>query len=112
MTIDDLPLLIPTEHADLQIDLARWITDWKRSEDDIERLRFLVDKWLGNVWINDENAFKALMQAWQTFKAESLDRVRALTVNERLFIFGLFEQWDASGTEGHKALMAKVHANA
>jgi hypothetical protein len=112
MTIDDLPSLVPIAHADLQADLSHWISEWKRSMDDIERLRFLVDKWLGNVWINDESGFKALMHAWQHFKSESIDRVGALTVNERLFVFGLLEQWDSSGPEAHQSLMKKVLANA
>ena len=112
MTIDDLPSLVPTEHSDLQTDLARWIAEWKHSADDIERLRYLVDKWLGNVWINDQAGFRVLIQAWQLFKKQSLDGVQAQTVNERLYSFGLFEEWDAGGPEEHRKLMAKVLANA
>lgn len=112
MTIDDLPSLIPAERADLQSDLSHWIAEWKRSVDDIERLRYLVDKWLGNVWLQDEKGFLALMQAWQSFKTQSFDGIGGFTVNERLYVFGLLEIWDASGPEGRQTIMAKVLARA
>ena len=112
MTIDDLPSLIPTGRPDLQTDLAHWIAEWKRSANNIEQLRSLVDKWLGNVWINDAISFNALMQAWQSFKVEALDGIHAKTMNERLYAFGLFDSWDAENAEGRQRIMAKVLANA
>lgn len=112
MTIDDLPSLIPSEYPDLQTDLAHWIAEWKHSEDDIEQLRFLVEKWLGSVWINDANSFKALIHAWQSFKVEALAGAHAQTMNERLYAFGLFDEWDAATPEGRQKIMAKVLANA
>ena len=112
MTIDDLPSLLSSEHPDLQTDLAHWIDDWKRSADNIEQLRFLVDKWLGNVWVNDANSFKALMQAWDSFKGQAIDGVHSQTMNERLCAFGLFEAWGAAPSEERQEIMAKVLANA
>lgn len=103
MTIDDLPSLIPSEHPDLQTDLAHWIDEWKLSTANIEQLRFLVEKWLGNVWLNDANSFNALMQS---FKDEALDNVQAKTMNERLYAVGLFDAWE------RQKIMAKVLANA
>jgi len=112
MTIDDLPSLLPSDHSDLQTDLAHWIAEWKHSADNIEQLRFLVDKWLGNVWIDDVNSFEALMQAWQSFKVQALDGVHAQTINQRLYAFGLFDAWDEATPDGRRKIMAKVLANA
>jgi len=112
MTIDDLPSLIPAEHQDLRADLVHWIAEWKRSTDDVERLSLLVEKWLGNVWINDANAFSALMQTWQSFKYTSIEGVGAQTMDERLFTFGLLESWNEAASEERQRLLAKVLANA
>ena len=112
MTIDDLPSLLSSKRPDLQTDLAHWIDEWKRSADNIEQLRFLVDKWLGNAWVNDANSFNALMQAWQSFKVQALDGVHSQTMNERLYAFGLFDAWDEATPDGRRKIMAKVLANA
>lgn len=112
MTVDDLPSLIPAEHQDLRVDLSHWIAEWKRSTDDVERLCLLVEKWMGNVWINDANAFSALMQAWQAFKDASPEGGGVQTMDERLFTFGLLEAWNEAIPEERQMLLTKVLAHA
>lgn len=50
-------------------------------------------------------------QLWREFKHDAIDRIDGMTMNERLFFFGLFERFDQSDTEKQKhAVYSKLLA--
>lgn len=110
MSIDELVNSI--NESKLREQLAKWVIKWKSDDNDIHVLYEMVVKWHGNTWFKDEvesNQFYANLQA---FKAQAIDNIGGLTVNERLFLFGLFNEWDNSDSNGQQRIRGKLHAPA
>ncbi|MES2070050.1 MAG: hypothetical protein V4488_06860 [Pseudomonadota bacterium] len=108
MNLDELVQSIPDSENALREELACLIVEWKRSAEPIEKLDYLVDKWHGNVWfqkIDDSNAF---YRNWCKFKKEAISGINGMTVNERLYVFGLLELWGESNDEFRANLRNKV----
>jgi hypothetical protein len=112
MTLDDLVNSIPVSEGNLRNELAHWVSEWKTKGDSLDRLSALIGKWHGNVWFKDANASNAFHRNWTQFKAKEIDCIDGMTMNERLFVFGLLDLWDNANEEGRKVLRAKVKANA
>ncbi len=112
MNIDDLVNSIPDEDSELRDNLRKWVEEWKQSEDSIEDLDQMVGKWHGNVWFKSEEELNKFHENWQNFKVNAIDSLGGLTVNERLYWFGLFDLWDQSDENGKKQIRRKLKANA
>lgn len=112
MTLDDLVNSIPESEGNLRKDLAHWVDDWKKSGDSLEQLCSLIEKWHAGVWFSDANASNAFYRNWTQLKAEEIECIGGMTMNERLFVFGLLDLWDNSNAEGRNVLRVKVKANA
>jgi hypothetical protein len=112
MTIDELVQSIPDEESDLRSQLARWIDEWKRSEDSIEKLSYMIGKWHGNVWFKDAQVSNCFWQNLCQFRTEAMDGIDGMTVNERLYGFGLIPQWDAADDIEKLKIRKKLRANA
>lgn len=112
MTLDDLVNSIPASEGSLRGELARWVDEWKKSSDSLERLTELIEKWHGDTWFDDANASGEFYRKWAKFKSEEIGRVTGMAMNERLSVFGLFELWDNGTEEDRNALGAKVKAYA
>ena len=112
MNIDDLVNSIPDEDFELRNNLGKWVEDWKRSEDSINQLDRMVSKWHGNVWFKSEEEQNKFYANWQTFKSDAIHALGGLTVNERLYWFGLFDQWDQSDDKGKNQIRRKLKAKA
>jgi len=112
MNLDDLVQSIPNSENALRDGFARLIDVWKRSAESLERLDYLVTKWHGNVSFHKTKDSDIFLQNWRNFKTETIDGINAMTVNERLYFFGLFELWDESDEEFRAVLRRKLEANA
>jgi hypothetical protein len=111
MNLDDLVQSIPDSEADLRHQLALWIGEWKRSEDSIEQLNCLVGKWHGNVWFKETDVSNKFHQDWTQFKTEAIEGINGMTMNERLYAFGLFALWDSADEKAKSIIRAKLKAN-
>jgi len=110
MNIDDLVGSI-TE-GELREQLSHWVEEWKKDEKDVEPLSYMLGKWHGNVWFQDTGESKAFYKGLQEFRSIAIDGLGGLTLNERLYWFGLFEQWDSADDAGKLRIRSKLHANA
>lgn len=111
MNLDGLVQSIPDSESALRENFAHWIDAWKRSAESLERLDYLVAKWHGNVWFQKTGDSDVFLQNWRIFKTEAIDGIRGMTVNERLYVFGLLELWDESDGEFRALLRTKVKAD-
>jgi hypothetical protein len=110
MNLDELVNSIPEkEHRER---LSNWVRDWKKDSSDIEALGELIEKWHGNVWFNSQQHQNEFYEEFIKFKSVAISGVGGMSVNERLYWFGLFEEWDSSDQEDHLRIRGKVHAHA
>ena len=85
---------------------------WKASDATAEELRSTVERYLGNVWIEREQDHARIYAMWSAFSREAVDAIQGMTMNERLYWFGLFARFEASAGETSRlAVYKKLHAS-
>ena len=109
MNLDQLVDSIP--EPELEARLSELVDKWKSDCSDVERLSAMIDKWHGNVWFSDQNAQSEFYERFQKFKAEAILRIGGMTLNERLYWFGLLNHWDNSSKESRDRIRTKLHAD-
>jgi hypothetical protein len=110
MNLDDLVNSILEEEQRMK--LAHRVTEWKEDETDIYGLYEMICKWHGKVSIEGEVAQDNFYSNLQSFKSNAIDNIGGMTVNERLYWFGLFEEWDQSELIEQQRIRGKLHASA
>jgi len=110
MNLDELVASIP--EVELREGLFHWVSEWKNDDKDIEDLAYMVEKWHGNVWFKDADESNRFYERFQKLKKTTIEGVGGFTLNERLYWFGLIEQWDSSNELDQLRIRAKLHANA
>jgi len=110
MNLDELVDSIP-ERA-LRAQLWKWVDGWKSDDADVDELAALMEKWHGSVWFSDRQAQSAFYERFQKFREQIIQRVGGMTVNERLYWFGLFDHWDMSNDASRKRIRTKLRAAA
>jgi hypothetical protein len=110
MNIDELVKSIPD--AKLRDELAQWVQQWKKDDQDVEWLSRMLSKWHGNVWFNNDKASIDFLNHLNLFKRTAIEGLGGLSLNERLYFFGLFEHWEKANEIEQNKLRQKLHANA
>lgn len=110
MNLDELVNSVPEN--DLREKLSRWVGEWKQDDKDIEELASLIGKWHGNVWFQETDASNKFHSEFQSFKRAAIENIGGLTLNERLYWFGLFEAWESGNETTQNRLRSKLRANA
>jgi hypothetical protein len=110
MNLDELVQSIPSNEHALREQLAHWVDVWKRNEESLEQLSYVIGKWHGGVWFKDTEASNGFYRNWRQFKSEAIDGIGGMTLNERLYVFGLFEIWDSASDHGRKKIRTKLKA--
>jgi hypothetical protein len=111
MNLDELVQSIPNSESDLRNRLFHWIDIWKRNDESIEELCYLIEKWHGNVWFKEDDISNKFHRDWIQFKTSLIYNIGGMTVNERLFHFGLFEIWDSADEKEKSTIRSKLKAN-
>lgn len=112
MTLDELTKEIRDfSQETLLHDLARYIEQWKKDDRNVEALETMVERFFGNVWIPSDEDHSKAYHIWASFKDDAIRGIGGMTMNERLYAFGLFERYDSCNTEAEKRVVYdKVHA--
>jgi hypothetical protein len=110
MNLDELVASIP--EADLEAELSHWVGEWKKDSSDVNRLCELITRWHGITWFADQQAQDEFWAKFQLFKRNAIDGLGGMTVNERLYWFGLIDEWSSLGDAGQKRVRTKLHASA
>ena len=89
------------------------IEQWKSEPAFVEDLRDSVERYIGNSWIASDKEHEQIYRLWSMFRDDNIRSRLAMIMNERLFAFDLFEQYETSRTQEGKAVaLRKVdHAN-
>ena len=110
MNLDELVESIP--ERELRAQLSKWVDGWKRDDTDVDALSALIEKWHGSVWFDDRQAQSVFYERFQKFRAQIIQRIGGMTVNERLYWLGLFDHWDLSDDASRKRIRTKLRADA
>jgi hypothetical protein len=112
MTLDELAKAIAGVFPEkLLQDLARYIEEWKSDDRNVEALETMVERFFGNVWIPSEEDHLRAYRTWASFRDDAIHGIGGMTMNERLYAFGLFDRYDSCKTEmARRVIYGKVHA--
>lgn len=92
-------------------DLSRILIEWKNNEETAEELKEGIERYLGNTWIESKADHKKIYQMWSSFRDGAISGIGGMTMNERLYWFGLFERFEACSSQEDKLrVYRKLHA--
>jgi len=107
MNLDELVHSISNDDSDERIKLVHWVEDWKNSDKTVIDLLSLIEKWHGNVWFSNQEDQNKFYDNWVKFKQEAIDNIGGMTMNERLYWFGLFDIFDSCEDDVAKLIIYK-----
>ncbi len=111
MTLDELAVSIEKASRDKEVRaLAELIKSWKADESTVSELSSLVERYIGQVWFKTDAIHQKIYSAWQSFKADAILNIGGMTMNERLYTFGLFGRFDAGSEHEQSIVYAKLQA--
>lgn len=112
MTIDETASAIGRSSPDAVVQgLARLLVEWKLSAANVDELRSRVEHYIGNSWIADDSTHAVVYGLWSAFCTNAIDGIGGMTLNERLFFFGLSEAFDnADSSQVREGIYAKLLA--
>lgn len=90
--------------------LAMALRNWKTDSTDLNALAVLGERYIGHAWFESDATHNAVYKLWSSFRVEVISSVGGMTMNERLYYFGLFERFDAAGPAEREALYGKLLA--
>ena len=112
MDLDELVTAIRQTSSDpVALNLATLLTNWKVDERDAKELEIIVERFIGNTWINSKIEHETIYSLWSQFRDDAIHGIGGRTINERLYCFSLFPRWDRTHTEEErKAIYTKLLA--
>ena len=112
MNLDELSETISKVSSENVVqDLSRFLVEWKDNEETAEELKDGIERYIGNTWIEKNEDHEKICQMWSSFRDEAISGIGGMTMNERLYLFGLFERFDACANQEDKLLVyRKLHA--
>lgn len=79
--------------------LSELLLRWKTNDTNVEELVNTVEHYLGNAWIASDQEFKDIYRLWSQFCEDAVFGIRGMTMNERLYWFGLVTLFDQADTD-------------
>ena len=112
MNIDELAKKIRSVSDEKQVQkLADLLVEWKGNHQTVEDLNVIIERYIANSWFEKNENHSDIYRMWSSFRDEAILGIGGMTMNERLYWFGLFDDFDACGDEQsrlgiYKKLMA------
>lgn len=111
MNLDDLA----TEIANISPDrngrgFATALLNWKADSTDVNALAVLGDRYIGHTWFETDAMHDAIYRLWSGFRNEAISNINGMTLNERLYSFGLFERFDSADPIERDVIYGKLLA--
>ena len=95
MNLDELTKNIRKVSKDKTVQkLADNIQEWKIDKRNVFELKDNIEHFLGNTWIEKQADLDKVYGMWTEFRKSAIDGIGGMTMNERLYWFGLFDLFD------------------
>ena len=92
--------------------LSAILRGWKSDDTTAEELRETVERYIGNTWIASTSDHEHIYGLWSEFRDNAIAGIGGMTMNERLYWFGLFPRYEACETgESRLRIYEKLHAS-
>jgi hypothetical protein len=92
--------------------LADLVLDWKTDDSTAAELQDKVERYLGNSWVENDEDYRKLYGLWSLFREQVIAQIGGMTMNERLYWFGLLERFDASlSDEERRVIYRKLNGS-
>jgi len=103
MNIDELAKAFRSiSNEKLLNELAQYVEAWKSDDRNVKELETMVERFFGNVWLSSDEIHSKAYSLWKEFRDDAIHGIGGMTMNERLYLFCLFERFDSSNTEKEK----------
>jgi hypothetical protein len=111
MNIDELANAIEEASPDRNgRGLAAVLRNWKADAVPAETLADIVERYIGHTWFDTDEIHATIYSLWSSFREEAIHGIGGMTMNERLYYFGLFERCEKASPAEREAIYAKLHA--
>lgn len=67
-----------------------------------------MERLFGNTWLNEDAAYSKAYSSWDKFKSLVTQSIHGMTVNERLFVLGLLDEFDSASAKKSRCEMERV----
>ena len=74
--------------------IADCLLEWKQNEETANDLNETIERLLGNSWIKKDKDYDKIYRLWNSFRNEAITGIGGMTMNERLYHFCLFDEFD------------------
>ncbi len=111
MNLDELTAAIEKVSPELEVQhLVGHLRLWKTDSSNVTDLASLVEHYLGNSWLSTDAVHTVVYSLWASFRTQAIDGIGGMTMNERLYFFGLFEEFENANQNGIEKIYAKLNA--
>jgi len=113
MNLDELVKEIRAVSADPAVQgVADQLAAWKDSSATANELAEMLERYIGNVWIGTNEDHQRVYALWAAFRKDEISGIHGMTMNERLYLFGLLDRFDSMQGDGDRQVMyRKLHAS-
>lgn len=91
--------------------LVSHLINWKSDDTNVVELANSIERYFGNTWIIDEETQSHLYKLWASFSATAISGIGGMTMNERLYWFGLLKLYESATETGQQVIYAKLCVN-
>ena len=114
MNLDDFITVAQDVSLDESVTgLVELLRHWKTDSSDVSDLCNRVERYFGHSWISSAEVHNDLYRQWAHFKHKAVDTIAGQTMNERLYWFGLHEEFELRLTpDSRQEIYTKLLASA
>ena len=103
MNLDEFAKALNKDSNERRVsDLALYVEAWKSDNRDVNELETMVERFIGNTWLPGEKEHSNVYSLWETFRGDAILGIDGMTMNERIYCFGLVERFSKSKSEKDK----------
>lgn len=67
-----------------------------------------MERLFGNTWLKEDSAYSKAYSSWDNFKGLFTQSIHGMTVNERLFVLGLLNEFDSASEKKSRCEMESI----
>jgi hypothetical protein len=112
MNLDELVIQIRGVSSDTTVQrIADHLVAWKDSPDTAAQLADTIERVIGQTWIPSDSDHSRVYALWSDFRRERIEAINGMTMNERLYAFGLMDRfYSLQSDSDRRAYYPKLHA--